>query len=251
MNLQGSICAITGGAGGIGQQIAFDFARGGAKVYVCDLNPSRLEAVRQKSEQAGLKITFSSCDVTDEQSVMGWFESIIPAEKRLDVLVNCAGITRDGLLVKLKDGVLTRMSVADFERVIAVNLKGTFLCGREAAAIMVRQGGGVIVNLSSLARWGGFGQTNYSASKAGVDAMTVAWSKELVKYKVRVAAVAPGYIDTEMVRAIRPEVLEKIISELPMRRLGQVTEISNTVRFIVENDYLTGRVLEIDGGLRE
>jgi len=164
--------------------------------------------------------------------------------------VNNAGITRDGRLVKLKDGEISRMPLADFERVLAVNLKGAFLCTREAAAIMARQRGGVIVSISSVSRAGNFGQTNYSAAKAGIDAMTVTWSKELARYKIRVAAVAPGFTRTEMVAAMNPSVLEKALAQVPLRRLGEAREISSAVRFIVENDFLTGRVLEIDGGLR-
>lgn len=250
MNLEGRICAITGAGRGIGQQIAFAFVRNGAKVHVCDIDPDRLAGVRQESGEAGWNMAFAVCDVSDERSVMGWFESIERAENRLDVLVNNAGITRDGLLVRVKDGEVSRMPLVDFERVVAVNLKGTFLCAREAATIMARHGGGVIVNISSISRAGNFGQTSYSAAKAGIDAMTVTWSKELAGYKIRVAAVAPGYTHTEMVAAVSPAVLEKIVDQVPLHRLGQVTEISGAVRFIVENDFVTGRVLEIDGGLR-
>jgi 3-oxoacyl-[acyl-carrier protein] reductase len=250
MNLEGCVCAITGAGRGIGQQIAFAFVRNGAKVHVCDIDPDRLAGVRQESGEAGWNMAFAVCDVSDERSVMGWFESIERAENRLDVLVNNAGITRDGLLVRVKDGEVSRMPLVDFERVVAVNLKGTFLCAREAATIMARHGGGVIVNISSISRAGNFGQTSYSAAKAGIDAMTVTWSKELAGYKIRVAAVAPGYTHTEMVAAVSPAVLEKIVDQVPLHRLGQVTEISGAVRFIVENDFVTGRVLEIDGGLR-
>jgi 3-oxoacyl-[acyl-carrier protein] reductase len=125
-----------------------------------------------------------------------------------------------------------------------------FLCAREAAAAMAQKGGGLIINISSVSRAGNFGQTNYSASKAGVDAMTVTWSKELAKYGIRCAAIAPGYLRTEMVAAIKPEVLEKITAQVPLRRLGEMAEISKTVRFIIENDFVNGKILEIDGGLR-
>jgi 3-oxoacyl-[acyl-carrier protein] reductase len=195
-------------------------------------------------------MAFAVCDVSDERAVTGWFESISKAENRLDVLVNNAGITRDGLLIKTKDGEVFRMPVADFEQVIDVNLKGTFLCTREAAAIMAQHGGGVIVNISSVCRAGNFGLTNYSAAKAGIDAMTVTWSKELARYRIRVAAVAPGYTRTEMVAAVRPAALERILAQVPLHRLGEVTEISSAVLFIVENDFVTGRILEVDGGLR-
>jgi 3-oxoacyl-[acyl-carrier protein] reductase len=227
-----------------------DFVCEGAKVYVCDIDGDGLADLRREGEKIGSNMAFAVCDVSDEPSVVNWFESIHRTEGRLDVLVNNAGITRDGLLVRVKDGEIFRMPLADFERVVAVNLKGTFLCTREAAAIMACRGGGVIVNISSISRAGNFGQTNYSAAKAGIDAMTVTWSRELARYKIRVAAVAPGYTHTEMVAAVSPATLERIVAQVPLRRLGDVEEISHAVRFIVENDFVTGRVLEIDGGLR-
>jgi len=250
MNLEGKVCAITGAGRGIGRQIAVDFVGLGAKVYVCDIDSDRLAEIRQQSEKAGWNMAFAACDVSDEGSVTEWFETIARIENRLDVLVNNAGITRDGLLVKLKDGQVSRMPLADFERVLAVNLKGAFLCAREAAGIMARHAGGIIVNISSVSRAGNFGQTNYSAAKAGIDAMTVTWSKELARYKIRVAAVAPGFTRTEMVAAVNPAMREKVLAQIPVRRLGEASEISSAVRFIVENDFVTGRVLEIDGGLR-
>jgi 3-oxoacyl-[acyl-carrier protein] reductase len=250
MILEGRICAITGAGRGIGQQIAIDFVRSGAKVYVCDVDQERLAGIREMTEKAWLNMVFAVCDVSDERSVTDWFESIRRAESHLDVLVNNAGITRDGLLVRVKDGQVSRMPLADFERVLEVNLKGAFLCAREAAAIMAQHGGGVIVNISSISRAGNFGQGNYSAAKAGIDAMTVTWSKELARYNIRVAGVAPGYTRTEMVAAVSPGALEKIVNQVPLRRLGEVAEISSAVQFIVQNDFLTGRVLEIDGGLR-
>jgi len=168
----------------------------------------------------------------------------------LDVLINNAGITRDGLLVRVKDGDVKVMSLKDFKAVVDVNLVGVFLCGREAASLMAQGNGGVIINISSVSRAGNFGQTNYSAAKAGVDAMTVTWSKELAKYKIRCAAIAPGYINTEMVAAIKPEVLEKITAQVPLHRLGEMSEISRTALFIIENNFINGKILEIDGGLR-
>jgi len=133
---------------------------------------------------------------------------------------------------------------------VDVNLIGVFLCTREAATFMAQSKGGAIVNISSVSRAGNFGQTNYSATKAGVDAMTVTWSKELARYGIRVAAVAPGYVNTEMTASIKPELRERIIAQIPIGRTGEMSEISHAVRFIIENDFVTGRVLEVDGGLR-
>jgi 3-oxoacyl-[acyl-carrier protein] reductase len=169
---------------------------------------------------------------------------------KVDVLVNNAGITRDGLFIRVKNGTASTMPLEDFQSVLNVNLSGVFLCTREAAVKMAANGSGVVINISSICRAGNFGQTNYSASKAGVDAMTVAWSKELAKYNIRCAAIAPGYVKTEMVAAIKPEVLEKITSQVPLKRFGEMQEISRTVSFIIENDFVNGRILEIDGGLR-
>jgi len=143
------------------------------------------------------------------------------------------------------------MSLDDFNRVIAVDLIGVFLCAREAAAQMIEGGrGGVIINISSISRAGNIGQTNYAAAKAGVAAMTVTWAKELARYKIRVAGIAPGFCDTQMVANIKPEIREKIIAGIPLRRLGQPEEIGRTALYILQNDYYNGRTLEIDGGLR-
>jgi 3-oxoacyl-[acyl-carrier protein] reductase len=143
------------------------------------------------------------------------------------------------------------MPLSSWQQVVDVNLTGVFLCGREAAAHMVAQdSGGLIVSISSISRHGTPGQSNYTATKAGIAAMTVVWAKELARYKVRAAAIAPGYIATEMTQAIRPEILDKVVAQVPWGRLGDPAEISHTLRFIIENDYVNGRVMEVDGGLR-
>jgi len=171
---------------------------------------------------------------------------------RLDGLVNNAGIVRDGLLVKVKDGaVVGSMSLDQWNAVIGVNLTGVFLCGREAAKHMIERGnGGVIVNISSISRLGNAGQTNYSAAKAGVESMAVVWAKELARYGIRAGSVAPGFTRTEILTSMRPDVLEKMIAPVPLKRLGLPQEIAQSVLFIFQNDFFTGRCLEIDGGLR-
>lgn len=250
MKIDGNcICAVTGAGRGLGLAIAGRLAGLGAKVYGCDIGEDSCRKARETAAQNKWNLDMSVCDVGDEQSVAAFFDRIEKAESRLDVLVNNAGITRDGLLVKIKDGQVSRMPLSDFQSVIRVNLTGVFLCAREAAPLLAKNGG-VIVSISSVCRAGNFGQTNYSAAKAGVDAMTVAWSRELAKYRIRAAAVAPGYLNTEMVAALRPEVLEKITAQVPLKRLGEMREIAAAVQFIVENDFVNGRVLEIDGGLR-
>lgn len=250
MKIEGGICAVTGAGRGLGGRIASMLAAEGAKVYACDIRPEALADSQAQARAAGRDIDFSVCDVSDESSVSAFFARIAAKEGRLDLLVNNAGITRDGLLIKIKDGRVSKMPLKDFQDVVKVNLTGVFLCGREAAALMSAGGGGIIINISSVCRAGNFGQTNYSAAKAGVDAMTVTWSKELARSKIRVAAIAPGYIRTEMTAGIKPEILEKIKSQSPLKRLGEMDEIADTVRFIVANDFVNGRILEIDGGLR-
>jgi 3-oxoacyl-[acyl-carrier protein] reductase len=143
------------------------------------------------------------------------------------------------------------MSFEHWQQVVDVNLTGTFLCGRAAATEMVKAGnGGCIINISSISRHGNMGQTNYTATKAGVAAMAVTWAKELARQNIRCAAIAPGFIGTEMVLTMKPEALEKIAAGIPAKRLGQPDEIAQTVEFIIENDYVNGRVIEVDGGLR-
>jgi len=168
------------------------------------------------------------------------------------VRINNAGIVRDALLVKVKDGqVVSKMTLAQWQAVIDVNLTGVFLCAREAAQRMINLAvGGVIVNVSSISRAGNAGQTNYSAAKAGVAAMTVVWAKELARYGIRVGAVAPGFIRTPMVAAMKPDALAKMTSPIPLGRLGEPEEIAHAVGFIFENDLFTGRCLEVDAGLR-
>jgi 3-oxoacyl-[acyl-carrier protein] reductase len=247
MDITGKRCLVTGAGRGLGRQITMDLIQCGAFVHGCDISEEALNSTREACRD--LPAAFHVCNVTDESSVKALFAEIARSGA-LDVLVNNAGITKDGLLLKVTDQEVKTMPLENFKSVIDVNLTGVFLCAREAAAVMARNGGGLIINISSVSRAGNFGQTNYSASKAGVDAMTVTWSKELARYGIRCAAIAPGYIRTEMVAAIKPEVLEKITAQVPLRRLGEMAEISKTVRFIIENDFVNGKTLEIDGGLR-
>ncbi|MBT1444976.1 SDR family oxidoreductase [Shewanella sp. JM162201] len=251
MELQDKVVVITGGAGGLGLAMAKDFAAHGAKLALIDVDQERLERACADIGDA-TEVQGYALDITDEEDVVAGFRYILEDFGAVHVLVNNAGILRDGLLVKAKDGVVTdRMSLAQFQSVINVNLTGTFLCGREAAAAMIESGeGGVIVNISSLARSGNMGQSNYAASKAGVATMAVGWAKELARYNIRAAAVAPGVIATEMTAGMKPEALERLEKLVPVGRLGQAEEIASTVRFIIENDYVNGRVFEIDGGLR-
>jgi len=251
MDLKDKVVVITGGAGGLGLAMAHNFAQAGAKLALIDVDQEKLE--RACADLGSVtEVQGYALDITDEEDVVAGFAYILEDFGQVNVLVNNAGILRDGMLVKAKDGKVTdRMSFDQFQSVINVNLTGTFLCGREAAAAMIESGqAGVIVNISSLGKAGNVGQSNYAASKAGVAAMSVGWAKELARYNIRSAAVAPGVIATEMTAAMKPEALERLEKLVPVGRLGQAEEIASTVRFIIENDYVNGRVFEVDGGIR-
>ncbi|MGB0894889.1 MAG: SDR family oxidoreductase [Parashewanella sp.] len=250
MELKDKVVVITGGAGGLGLAMAHKFAEAGAKLALIDVDQEKLE--KACADLGTTTVQGYALDITDEEDVVSGFKYILEDFGQVNVLVNNAGILRDGMLLKAKDGEITkRMSLEQFQSVINVNLTGSFLCGREAAAAMIEsKQQGVIVNISSLAKAGNIGQTNYAASKAGVVAMSVSWAKELARHGIRSAAVAPGVIETEMTAAMKPEALERLEKMVPVGRLGQAGEIASTVQFIIENDYVNGRVFEIDGGIR-
>ncbi len=252
MQLENKVIAITGGAQGLGFGMAKMFASRGARLALIDINPEPLESAIAELMAQGAEARSYVANVADEQSVVALFQQISDDFGALNGLINNAGITRDGLLVKVKDGqVINRMSIAAWQAVMDVNLTGVFLCGREAAVTMIELGcEGVIINISSISRAGNFGQTNYSAAKAGVAAMAVTWARELARYGIRAAAIAPGFIATEMVANMKPEALDKLAAGIPARRLGQPEEIAQAALSIFENDYINGRVIEVDGGLR-
>ncbi len=249
MDIKGKVVAITGGAGGLGFAMAQMLAKRGARLALIDIDQDKLEhacALLGEVDVQGYAV-----DITDEEDVIATFKFILEDFGQLNVLVNNAGILFDGMLVKAKEGKVTeRMSFEQFQAVINVNLTGSFLCGREAAAAMIEsQQAGVIINMSSIARAGNIGQSNYAASKAGVAAMAVGWAKELARYSIRSVAIAPGVIDTEMTAGMKPEALQRLAKAVPVGRLGEADEIASTVCFAIENDYLNGRVIELDGGL--
>ena len=252
MELRDKIVVITGAGQGLGRSMAVGLASEGVKVAAADMNDEKLAETVRLCKDAGSDARAYHCNVADEESVTTLFDGVMNDFGGLDGLLNNAGIIRDGLLVRVKDGALAgKMALDQWQQVIDVNLTGVFLCGREAAARMATAGrGGVIINISSISRAGNFGQTNYAATKAGVVAMSVTWAKELARHKIRVAAIAPGYIATEMVSGMPPEALERMTNPTLLKRLGEPDEIAHTVRFILENDFVTGRIIEVDGGLR-
>lgn len=253
MQVSDSVIVITGGAQGLGRAMAENFAGQGASLALLDMNAEQLADAQRACEQAGAKVVRTYVvNVTEEAAVEATFTALDADFNGINVLINNAGILRDGLLIKCKDGEIThKMPLQQWQSVIDVNLTGTFLCGREAAAVMAKRGNqGVIINISSVARSGNFGQTNYAATKAGVVAMTVTWAKELGRFGIRCGAIAPGFIETPMTAVMKPEAVERALSMVPLARWGQPSEVADAARFIIENDYFSGRVVEIDGGVR-
>ncbi|KEA63233.1 3-oxoacyl-[acyl-carrier protein] reductase [Marinobacterium lacunae] len=252
MELKDKVIVITGGGRGLGRAMALELAAKGAKLALVDLNQADLDETIGMCVDKGVEARGYVVDISEEAEVEKLFSDIVADLGTLNGLVNNAGITRDGLFVKAKDGqIVGKMSKENWDLVIKVNLTGTFLCGREAAAKMIELGTeGCIINISSISRSGNMGQTNYTATKAAVEAMAVTWAKELARYGIRAASIAPGYIGTEMVMAMKPEAREKIEAMIPTKRLGKPEHIAKTVSFILENDYVDGRCFEIDGALR-
>jgi 3-oxoacyl-[acyl-carrier protein] reductase len=252
MDLNGKVVAITGSAQGLGFCMARALAEAGAQIALVDLNREKLDEAVTGIEALGGTARAYIANVADEADVEKLFADIGSDFGALHGVITNAGVLRDGLMVKAKDGEVTaKLSLAAWQTVIDVNLTGVFLCAREAAAKMIELGcEGVILNISSVSRAGNMGQSNYSAAKAGVAAMTVVWARELARYGIRCMGIAPGFISTEMVASMKPEALDKMKAMIPLRRLGTPEEIAHTARFIFENDYLTGRIIETDGGIR-
>ncbi|HEX8596309.1 MAG TPA: SDR family oxidoreductase [Pseudomonas sp.] len=251
MQLKDKLIIITGGCQGLGRAMAEYLAAKGAKLALVDLNPQKLDQAVAACEALGAEARPYLCNVADEEQVVNMVAKVAEDFGAIHGLINNAGILRDGLLLKVKDGEMTKMSLAQWQAVIDVNLTGVFLCTREVAAKMVElKNQGAIINISSISRAGNVGQTNYTAAKAGVAAATVTWAKELARYGIRVAGIAPGFIETEMTGSMKPEALEKMTSAIPLKRMGKPEEIAHSAAYILENDYYSGRILELDGGLR-
>jgi 3-oxoacyl-[acyl-carrier protein] reductase len=252
MELKDKTIVVTGAARGLGQKMAEAVAAQGSKLALVDLDKDTLQETERLCANAGGQAKGYAANVAQEKEVEGLFTTVYKDFGSVDGLINNAGTNRDALFVKAKDRkIISKMSLADFNAVVAVDLVGVFLCGREAAAHMIEGGrGGVIINISSISRSGNIGQTNYSAAKAGVAAMTVTWAKELARHKIRVAAIAPGFCDTAMVAKMKAPILQKLVSMIPLRRLGRPEEIGRSALYILQDDFYTGRVLEVDGGMR-
>jgi 3-oxoacyl-[acyl-carrier protein] reductase len=210
LQIKNNTFVITGAAQGLGEAISVALARQGAKLALLDVNAERLDQALEACKQEAANCYAFTCDVADETSVTRCFASIEEHLGPITGIVNNAGILRDAMLVKVKEGeIVDRMSLQQWQSVIDINLTGVFLCGREAASSMIRHGeGGVIINISSISRAGNAGQSNYAAAKAGVAALSTTWARELARYKIRSVAIAPGVFETEMVASLKPEVHE-------------------------------------------
>ena len=250
MRLQDKVALITGGAAGIGKATAKRFVEEGAKVVICDLNAEHGQAV---AEELGNGTTFYQVNVAEKQAVRDWVEAVKDEHGRIDILVNNAGIVRDNQLVKFKNGeLLGEMPEEEFDLVVAVNLKGVFNGAQVIAPIMIKQRSGVILNASSVVGLdGNFGQTNYVATKAGVIGMTQVWARELGHYGIRVNAVAPGVIATEIISAMPEKIIAGMTQHTPLRRMGDPRDVANAYLFLASDEasFITGAVLRVDGGL--
>ncbi len=259
--LRNKAVIVTGAAAGIGRATALRFAEEGARVAAWDVNAAAagnlVEQLESANAGAGARATqealFREVNVTSAQSIQAGVDEVLARWGRVDVLVNNAGITRDAQLVKFKEGAVAGlMTDEQFDAVINVNLRGVFLCTRAVAPHMMAKGGGVILSASSVvALYGNFGQTNYMATKAGVIGMTRTWARELGKYKIRVNAVAPGFIATEMVKAMPPKVVEQMAAHTPLGHLGCPEDIAETYVWLASDAarYVHGAVISVDGGL--
>lgn len=250
MRMKEKVILVTGGAAGIGKATALRFAKEGAKVVICDVNEEAGQAtVKELGNDAG----FYKVNVADRAEVQAWIDAVVAEYGRIDVIVNNAGILRDGQLIKFKNGeLLGQMSEENFDLVISVNLKGVFNCTQAVAPVMAGQGGGVILNASSIVGLdGNFGQTNYVATKSGVIGMTKVWARELGRYGIRVNAVAPGFTATEMVTAMPDKILDGMKARTPLGRLGEPRDIANAYLFLASDEasFITGETLRVDGGI--
>ncbi len=244
LSLEGKVALVTGGARGIGKEIALRFAREGADIAICDVNLEETEKIAKEIQKTGKQCLAFKTDVTDSKDVQVTIDKILDKLGKLDILINNAGITRDSLVL--------RMSEEDWDRVIAVNLKGCFVCTRAAAKVMLKQRFGKIVNLASIIGiMGNTGQANYAASKAGIIGLTKSVAKELASRGVSVNAIAPGFIKTEMTAKLSEDVQKRMLSGIPLGRFGESKDVADLALFLSSesSSYITGQVIQIDGGM--
>jgi len=244
MNLTGRVALVTGGGRGIGRAVALRLARDGAALAVSDVDEATGESVAAELRALGHQARFYRANVGAADEVAQMVERILTEQGGLHILVNNAGITRDSLLL--------RMSEEDWDRVLTINLKGAFLCTRAALRPMLRQRWGRIVNIASVVGLvGNAGQANYAASKAGIVGLTKATAKEVASRAVTANAIAPGFIDTTMTKALKEEVKQEVLKQIPLGSFGQPEDVASAVAFLASEEagYITGHVLCVDGGL--
>ena len=244
MELKDKVALVTGGAQGIGRTIAEELSRAGAHVVLGDVNLDGAQATAEVINNSGGSASAVKIDVSNAAEVREVFDFIMKDKKPVDIVVNNAGITRDGLMVRMKE--------SDWDLVLNINLKGSFLCSQQAAKQMMKQKSGAIVNIASIVGvMGNFGQANYSASKAGVIGLTKTLAREVASRGIRVNAIAPGFIDTEMTRVLDEEVRQKLIEQIPLARLGLPEDVARCVSFLVsdKSSYITGQVINLNGGM--
>ena len=251
--LRGKVVIVTGAAAGIGRATALRFAGEGCRVAAFDVRDEAGAGLVDQIGKAGGEGLFCQVDVSQADSVEKSVAAVLGRWGRIDVLVNNAGILRDGQLVKWKDGtVAATMTDEAWDAVLGVNLKGVFLCTRAVVPHLIRAGGGVVLSASSVVGlYGNFGQTNYVASKAGVMAMTRTWARELGRYGIRVNAVAPGFVATEILKAMPRKILDSMVEHTPLGRMGQPEDIANAYCWLASDQasFVTGHCLSVDGGV--
>jgi len=244
MRLEGKVALITGGGRGIGREIALLFAKEGSDIVIWDVNLEDAGKTCQDIESLGRKTSAEQVDVTDYTKVEEAFNKILDKFSKIDILVNNAGITKDNLLL--------RMNQSEWDAVINVNLKGTFNCTKAVSRFLIKKRSGKIINIASIVGIiGNAGQANYSASKAGIIALTKTAAKELASRNINVNAVAPGFIQTEMTASLPEELKEKMLSNIPLGKLGLPHDVANVCLFLASNeaDYITGQTIVVDGGM--
>jgi len=244
MFLTGQIAMVTGGGAGIGKAISLALAKEGADIAITDVNLETAQQTAKEIEELGRRSYVAQADVSDSGAIESFVNAVVEKFGRIDILVNNAGITRDTLLIRMKD--------ADWDAVLKINLTGTFNCTRAVSKIMLKQRSGRIVNMASvIGLMGNVGQANYAASKAGVIALTKSAAKELASRGILVNAIAPGFIMTRMTEVLSEQVKAEMLKIIPLSRFGKPEDIANTVLFLVSDSasYITGQVIQVDGGM--
>ena len=251
MLLENKVALITGGGNGIGRAVALRFAREGARVVVSDLDAEGLAVTFEQVKAAGGQMEMVAGNVTVREDVQKMVNTALERFGRLDVLINNAGITKDGFTTRIKDGEAKFMKDEQWDAVLNVNLKGVWLCSQIAAVPMIQQNGGRIVNTASVAALGNIGQANYAASKAGVMGLTYTLALEWARFNIAVNCVAPGGVKTQMTAAIPENIMEGLLQKIPYRRMAEPDEIAAVHTFLSSDmaSYITGQVIFVDGGL--